>query len=167
MKLGELCDRLKVPYRHARYLLEQGILPTGVAESPGRGEHRDLKPAQAFWLGIVMMLKQNGLNATIAGRIADFAREGVRGITQNLNWEYPFEPFLGKFETENLWFVDIGDLEYVRMATTANPSFEGLYEFPWSLIGKRQTANDASPIVIIRLDLSRLARAMATPASAR
>src|SRR5436190_3591760 len=110
MKVGELCQRLNVPYRHARYVLEEGILPRGVEESPGRGEHRDLTSAQAFWLGIVLKLKQNGIKALLAGKIADFAHEGVRGIGSNLGWDHGFNPFLGKFDTEHQWFVDIGDL---------------------------------------------------------
>jgi hypothetical protein len=157
MKLGELCQRLNVPYRHARYALEEGILPSGVEENPGRGEHRDLTPAQSFWLGIVLMLKQNGLKTLLAGTIADFAEEGVRGVARTLNWDPLFNPFLGRFETENRWFVDIGDLAYIRIATTCCPSFQGLYEFPWSLIGQGKTADGVSPVVVIRVDISRLA----------
>jgi hypothetical protein len=158
MKVGEFCERLKVPYRHVRYVLEEDILPSGVEKEPGRGEHRDLTAAQAFWLGIVLMLKQNGIKAALAGKIADFAREAVRGISGNLNWDRTFDPFRGRFDTENRWCVDIGDLTYVRIATTANPSFDGLYEFPWSIIGKRQTDDDAAPVVIIRVDIRLLAQ---------
>ena len=161
MQVGELSTRLKVPYRHARYALEQGILPAGVEEKPGRGDHRQLAPAQAFWLGIVLMLKQSGVQTPLAGKIADFAREAVRTVTQNLNWEYSFHPFLGRFETEHQWFVDIGDLKYVRLATTANPSHDGLYEFPWSDIVTHRQAKGGKgirPVVILRLDLSSLAQ---------
>ena len=159
MQVGELCTRLKVPYRHARYVLEQGILPAGVEEKPGRGDHRQLAPAQAFWLGIVLMLKQSGVQTPMAGKIADFARDAVRSVTQNLNWEFTFEPFLGRFETEQQWFVDIGDLRYVRLATTANPSHDGLYEFlPWSDMVKRRPVKGIRPVVILRLDLSSLAQ---------
>lgn len=157
MKVGEFCDRLGVPYRHVRYVLEEGILPKGVAVEPGRGEHRDLDPVQAFWLGIVLKLKESGVKTPLAGQIADFARDGVRGVAGNLNWEHGFNPFLGRFETANRWYVDIGDVTYVRIATTANPSHDGLYEFPWSVIGKRQTDEHAAPVVIIRLDIARLA----------
>src|SRR5262245_45198368 len=115
MQLGELCRRLDVPYRHARYVLEEGVLPRGVAENPGRGEHRQLDPAQAFWLGIVLMLKRSGVKTPLAGQIANFAREAVRSVAQSLNWEGTFEPFLGRFETQHQWFVDIGDLSYVRL----------------------------------------------------
>jgi hypothetical protein len=158
MQVGELCQRLSVPYRHARYALERGILPRGVAENPGRGDHRQLDAAQAFWLGIVLMLKQSGVKTPLAGQIADFAREAVRGVSQHLNWERTFEPFLGRFETRHRWFVDIGDLQYVRLATTANPSHSGLYEFPWSAVGKGKPAEGTVPVVILRLDLSRLAQ---------
>ena len=157
MKLGDFCDRLGVPYRDARYVLERGVLPDGVSADPGRGEHRDLDPAQAFWLGIVLKLKASGVKVPIAARVADFARDGVRGVAGNLNWEYGFNPFLGRLDTANRWYVDIGDLTSVRIATTANPSYDGLYEFPWSVIGSRRADPHAAPVVVIRLDLARLA----------
>jgi hypothetical protein len=156
MKVGEMTTRLAVPYRQVRYVLEQGILPKGVNADPGRGDHRELDHAQAFWLAIVLKLKMSGLKTSMAKQVADFAEEGVRGIAANLNWDYRFNPFIGRFESENQWYVDIGDLEYVRMATDANPSHQGLYEFPWSKLGKCKTVG-VKPIVIIRLDLSELA----------
>jgi len=90
-------------------------------------------------------------------QIADFAKEGVRGIAANLNWDYRFNPFIGQFETEFQWYVDIGDLTYVRIVTAANPSHQGLYELPWSQLGHRKTVEAAKPIVIIRVDLTKLA----------
>ncbi len=157
MQVGELCDRLQVKYRHARYVCEEGYLPKGVDPNPDKGHHRELGPAQAFWLGIVLKLKQSGVKTPLASQIADFAREGLRTVTQSLNWEWTFDPFNGKLETRHKWFVDIGDLTYVRIATTANPSYRGkTYDFPWSLIGRRQEAADAAPVVIVRVDLSRL-----------
>jgi len=161
MRVGELAERLQVPYRDVRYVLEQGVLPHGAEESPGRGEHRDLDPAQSFWLAIVLMLKRNGLRVPDARRVADYAREGVGGIARNLGWEHTFDPFRGRFQTENQWYVDIGDLQYIRIATTANPSIDGLDLFPWCLIGQRKDVKDAAPIVTLRLDLTRLARVMA------
>lgn len=159
MQVGELCQRLDVSYRHARYVLEEGILPHGVEGKPGRGEHRQLKPAQAFWLGIVLMLKQSGVQTSLAGKIADYARQAVRTLAQHLNWEHTFEPFLGKFETNNQWFVDIGDLKHVRLATTADPSsHDEPQEFPWSEIVTRKRVEGVAPVVTIRLDLSRLAQ---------
>jgi len=160
MRVGELAKRLQVSYRDVRYVLEQGVLPPGVEESPGRGEHRDLDPAQSFWLAIVLMLKRNGVRVPDAQRIADFAREGVRGVTQNLNWEHFFDPFRSMLITTNQWYVEIGDMQYIRLVTTANPSVDGLYAFPWTVIGKRTAADDAVPVVTIRLDLAHLARMM-------
>lgn len=157
MQLGELCRRLDVPLRHGRYVLEQGIVPKGVEESPDRGNHRQLGAGQAFWLGIVLKLKEAGLKTPLARQVADFAEEGLRGITQNLNWEWPFHPFQGQLWTEQQWYIDVGDLRYIRIVTDTNPSHEGLYEFPWSIVGKRKTA-EVRPIVILRLDVAGLAR---------
>ena len=163
IQLGELCRRLDVPYRHARYVLEEGILPEGVESEPERGHHRQLTPAQAFWLGIVLKLKQSAVKAPLAARIADFAKEAVRAVTQNLNWESTFSPFDGKLDTPHLWFVDVGDLAYIRLATDAHPGVEGLYEFPWRYVDRREMAPGAMPAVIIRVDIARIARLIRDP----
>src|SRR3954452_17783240 len=121
IQLGELCRRLDVPYRHARYVLEEGILPEGVESEPERGHHRQLTPAQAFWLGIVLKLKQSAVKTPLAARIADFARLAVRSVSQNLAWDPRFSPFDGGLATEGRWYVDVGDLAYIRLATDTNP----------------------------------------------
>src|SRR4051794_28808773 len=147
IQLGELCRRLDVPYRHARYVLEEGLLPEGVEPDPERGHHRQLTPAQAFWLGIVLKLKQSAVKTPLAARIADFAKEAVRAVTQNLNWERPFSPFDGELETESRWFVDVGDLKYIRLVTDTNPGVEGLHEFPWRYLDRREEADGVVPAV--------------------
>src|SRR4051812_21388691 len=150
--LGELSRRLDPPYRHARYVLEEGILPDGVEPDPERGHHRQLTPAQAFWLGIVLKLKQSAVRAPLAARIADFAKEAVRTVTQNLNWEHPFSPFDGKLETINRWYVDVGDLTYIRLVTDTNPSVQGLHEFSWRHVDRNEAADGVVPAVIVRVD---------------
>src|SRR3954452_11579743 len=166
IQLGELCRRLDVPYRHARYVLEEGILPEGVESEPERGHHRQLTPAQAFWLGIVLKLKQSAVRTPLAARIADFAKEAVRAATQDLNWEFTFSPFDGRLETESRWYVDVGDLKYIRLATDTHPSVEGLYEFPWRHVDRRETAEGVVPAVLIRVDIARIARLIRGPRAA-
>lgn len=162
MKLAEFCRRIDVPYRHARYVLEQGILPAGVADQPGRGEHRDLDPTQAFWLAVVLKLKASGVQAPVAGQVADFVREGVQGITRQLNWDPGFHPFVGRMDTEYRWYVDVGDLSYLRMVTDANPSGGSrLEEFPWVRLGSRKQVK-ADPVVVLRTNLTRLAALLKT-----
>src|SRR4051812_48044479 len=161
--LGELSRRLDPPYRHARYVLEEGLLPEGVDPEPDRGHHRQLTPAQAFWLGMVLKLKQSAVKTPLAARIADFAKRAVRGVTQNANWEFTFSPFDGKLVTDNRWYVDVGDLKYIRLATDTNPSFDGLFEFPWSYIDRHAVAEGAEPAVLIRVDIARIARLLRDP----
>jgi hypothetical protein len=158
MLLGELCRRLDVPYRAARYILEEGLLPEGVDPDPDRGNHRRLSPAQAFWLGIVLKLKLSAIKTPLAAQIADFAKRVVRGVSRNENWDPRFSPFDGDLETEYRWLIDVGDLRYIRLVTDACPSKEGLFEFPWSHVGRVATAKDADPTVLIRVDIGRIAR---------
>jgi hypothetical protein len=155
--VGELCKRLKVPYRQVRYVLEEGIVPKGVEEAPNRGHHRTLNPQQAFWLGIVVKLKQTGVKTPLAAEIANLAERGVRDLSQNDGWDWTFHPFQGRLKTENQWYVDIGDLKYVRVASDARDPERGLVEQPWVHIRARREA-DVDPVAIIRLNLSRLAQ---------
>ena len=46
-RLQDLCERLGLSYRDARYICEKGWLPAGVDREPGLGNHRWLTPAQA------------------------------------------------------------------------------------------------------------------------
>jgi len=159
MRVGELAERLGVRYRDVRYVLERGIMPAGVDESPGRGEHRDLSAAQAFWLAIVLHLKANGVRTPLAGQIAEFARAALRSVSENLPWDRPFDPFRGMMSTDWEWFVECGDLKFVRGSTNAVPTIGGrLGPDPWHSIKTKRVVSDAAPVVIIRVDLGQLAR---------
>ena len=164
MRIGDLAERLGVEYRDVRYVLEQGLVPDGVDEHPGRGEHRDLAPAQAFWLGFVLALKSAGLKAPQAASVADLAAQGVRGIARHLGFDYHFDPFRGAGQTDHEWLVDIGDLKFMRVGTTANPSKRGRLDVTdWVEIGTRAPAKDARPLVTIRVDIGKLAAMLREP----
>ena len=66
IKLRDICTTLDVGDRDGRYVLERGFVPRGVSESPGSGEHREFSPYQAYWLGMVLKLKQSGLKTPLA-----------------------------------------------------------------------------------------------------
>jgi hypothetical protein len=156
-RLQELCQRLNVSYRDARYLCEKNWLPAGVAREPGRGNHRQLNPRQAVWLGIVLKLKACGVRTEMAARIAAFA-ERIKGMTRNVGWDWQFSPFDGAFSTAHQWFIEVGDMRFIRFATDANPSRACLDYTPWVDMDSRKLAADAAPIIRIQVDLSALAR---------
>jgi hypothetical protein len=159
MKIGELTQRLGVPYRTARYVLEQEHVPAGTELNPGRGAHRQLEPKQTFWLALVLILKQNGLRLPLAAQIAEDLRLSMRMFTGNLNWDGGFHPFLGRFETEFEWYTDIAEMKYVRVVTSAYPSSRKLQEMPWTQIGTRKSI-PIQPFMFLRIDLSKLAKAL-------
>src|SRR3954468_11669797 len=159
IQVGAICRRLGTPYRNARYVLEEGHLPTGAEPGPGHGHHRRLTPAQAFWLAIVLKLKDSAVKTPLAARIADFAREAVRSVGRQMGWDPGFAPFDGHLATEHRWYVDVGDLGFIRLVTDACPSRAGLYEFDWAPLDRpREPAPLAAPAVIVRVDLARVAR---------
>jgi hypothetical protein len=161
IQLGDLCRRLDVPYRHARYVLEEGILPEGVEPSPERGHHRQLTLAQAFWLGITLKLKQSGVRAPLAGQLTDLAIAALRSVCQNRNLDWRFAPHLGWLETDLQLFVDIADLLYLRVLADATSRGKGVKAFPWWSIGRqRRRPKAVDPVVIIRIDVSRLAQVL-------
>jgi hypothetical protein len=157
LRLQELCQRLNVSYRDARYICERNWLPAGVAREPGRGNHRHLSPRQAIWLGIVLKLKACGVRTEKAAGIAAFA-ERVKGLTRNACWDWPFSPFDGAFDTSHQWLLEVGEMRFFRFVTDANPSHVGLHYTPWVDMDSRQLAADVSPIVRLQVDLSALAR---------
>lgn len=144
-------------------MLEQGFVPAGIDKTPQSGNHRQFEPGQAFWLAMVLKLKGVGIKTPLAAKIADYAQQSLRGVAQNLGWDWQFQPFAGRFETEHRYFVDLGDLKHVRLVTDASPSGGGRLESgDWHEVGIRfRVAVDVTPCVIIRLDLSQIARLLA------
>jgi hypothetical protein len=159
IKFGEFCKRVGADERAVRYVLERGFVPDGVKKTPATGNHRTFDPGQAFWLAMVLKLMDSGVKTPLAALMADYAEEALRGVTQNLSWDWRFLPAKGWFDTEHLYFVEVGDLKYVRLVTDACPSKETLYEFDWHPVeGRREPVENAEPFVTIRLDLTRIAR---------
>ena len=163
VQLGEICSRLDVRERDARYVLEQGHVPVGIEQSPDSGNHRHFGPGQAFWLAMVLKLKAIGIKVPLAATIATYAERSLRSVTQNLSWDWQFLPMGGRFNTGHQYFVDVGDLKYIRFVTDSNPSGGGrLEEFPWESADRpNRSLENVRPCAIVRLDLTQIARLLA------
>ena len=161
MKLQELCDRIGVPYRDARYALDRGILPKGIEADPGRGRHRLFDASQAFHLAMVLKLKAAGVHTPMAGEMAQWATR-IKGIAVNAGWDHQFSPFDGRLATENKWVLEVGDGRYVRFGTDANPSHQGMDFSGWTDMSTKKAA-DCAPVVTIRVDVSELAKCFIEP----
>lgn len=158
LKLHDICRALDVRDRYARYVLERGFIPEGVPISPGSGEHRDFDPHQAFWLGMVLKLKESGLKTPLAVQVANYADGAVCTAAQNLGWDYLFFPKGGRFETEHEYIVELGDVKYIRLRTNASPSQEGDYAFDWHHVSKPGVpVRNVRPCVVLRLDVAQIA----------
>lgn len=135
------------------------MLPPGIEDSPGRGEHRELDSRQALWLAMVLALKLNGVRVPVARQIVGFAEEAVQGCTRYLGWDFLFDPFAGNVATESAWIIEVGDLRWVRLLTDSYPSSSGLHALPWRPIeGGPNLSGDPQPLVTLRVDLRRLAQ---------
>ncbi len=158
IKLKEICRLLDVKERQASYVMERGFVPKRIHESPDRGNHRCFHPGDAFWLGLVLKLKEHGIQMSLAAAIADLSNLALRGITQNLGLDWRFLPTLGRFDTEHEYFLEVGDMKFFRLATDAYPSQSGLYFTDWNRVrGSKKSPRDISPLVTIRFDLRKLA----------
>jgi hypothetical protein len=156
MQLGELCERLGIPYRQARYVLEENILPPGVEQAPQRGNPRELTLDQAFWLGIVLKLKECGMKAPTANMVASLTA-GMFGRADVRRWDTSFAPFQGRLTSNLNWYVELGDLRYIRLvAESANG--ETVYRGDWLPLDLSRPTMDVTPIVSIRVDLTQIAR---------
>jgi hypothetical protein len=161
IQLRHFCDLFGFEQREVRFVLEQGFVPNGVERSPSTGNRREFAPAGAFWLAIAVLLRRNGLKTPVAAHISDAVTDGVRFITQNLNWDPTFLPLKGWFETDFEYALEIGDGQYMRMVTTGCPSQEGTsYAFDWAVIGRRTQIKGVKPLVILRLDLTEISRVL-------
>ena len=161
IQLREFCQRFDVQDRVVRYILEEGHVPDGVRSWPSTGNRREFGPDQAFWLAIVLKLKEMGLKTPQAAKVADYSAEALRTVTQNLGWDWRFLPIKGWFDTDHKYYIDIGDLRYIRLVTDSCPSKRGLYEFDWQPVeGKRCPIQNVRPFVLLRLDLARIAEVL-------
>ena len=157
LKLQDFCDRIGASYRDARYALAHGMVPTGIDREPGRGKHRVFNHRQAFWLAILLKCKMAGIKTKLAEEIANWSQR-ISGYAQNLGWDWRFSPFQGNFDTDQQWYLEVGDATFVRIVTDANPSRQGLHdESGWVNMKSRKLQTDAEPTVVVRIDLSRLA----------
>jgi hypothetical protein len=78
-------------------------------------------------------------------------------IAQNLGWDRGFWPGHGWFQTDSKYWLDVGDSQYVRIATP-KPDSDGLEYFGWRKLGTRsQTRYELEPFLMVRLDLRRIA----------
>ncbi len=157
----EFCELFGVPRREVRYVLEQGFVPDGVRRKPSTGNRREFDPGQAFWLAIVLKLKEFGLKTPLAAKAADHAVRVLRGVTQNLGWDWQFSPMAGQFDTNRQYYVEIGDFKFIRSVTDASPSEKGLRPFEWHPIeGKHNPPEGFRPFVTLKLDLVRIAEVL-------
>ena len=92
----------------------------------------------------------------MAGEIADYTKSELRTFKQSTKDRW-FQPFRGEMYTEYEWFVEIGDSTFIRLVTNAIPNVKGLHMGPWSYLGKQTTAEGVHPLVVVRVDLARLA----------
>lgn len=144
-------------------MLEQGYVPKGISSSPRSGHHRQFGPGEAFWLSMVLKLKENGMPVPMSADVANFAERALQMVTHSLNWDWKFAPRKGQFDTQRQYFVDVGDRAYVRFVCNANPSLGGELEcLEWHrVIDWNQVKGDFAPYLVLRLDLTLIARRLA------
>lgn len=159
MQIGEIAERLKAPPRTLRYILEEGIVPTGVDPNPGRGEHRDLDVHQTFWLAMVVVLKQSGLKTPLAGAIAGevMYRLVIASLPRrSRKYEFDWSGETGGSTDEARWYAEVGDLVAVRLVV--QPPGQPHLTTEWeTLRDRRQRVPTSEPLVTIRVDLTTLA----------
>ena len=87
LQIGDLCRRIDVPVRQVSYVLEEGYLPEGVEQRPGRGNGRQLRIEQAYWLAIVLKLRESGIKTQAAAELADYAKRGLSKVGVTMGWD--------------------------------------------------------------------------------
>ncbi len=157
MLLGELCRRLGIPYRVARYVLEEDILPPGVDPAPDRGNHRQLTAEQAFWLGMVLKLKEAGVKTPLAATMASLTA-GIFGKVNLRKYDPDFEPFRGRLHAHLNWYAELGDLRFIRLRAERGKPWKVVFDGAWFPIDGKKAKEKPTPVVRIQVDLSQIGR---------
>jgi hypothetical protein len=168
MQVKELQQRLGVPYRLVRYVLEENHLPLGVERNPSRGRHRQLTTAQAFWLGLVLKLSEAGIAAPRAAVLARQTQELLTGAFAAHTLDPHFDPFGGKLVATLNWYVEVAEGKRLRI-TAEPPSQPGRqYHTAWAPLAglSPESVGDAEPVVLTRINLSRMAELLQGEAAA-
>lgn len=164
-KLSDLWERLEVSEHDVRHVLNEGVLPPGADPAPGRGRHRRFDAAAAFWLSVVLRLKAVGLQvpaaAKVADRIADAKRQaGVQGDPWIVAGGGGPRDAAGPGRPAR-WLLEVGDGLFLRIKPDrpAGPRNERAWvELETGKAIDPRSSDDPRPVVVVRLDLTELAR---------
>ena len=161
IQLGEICKVLDVRERDARYVLEQGLVPKGVDQAPSTGNHRQFGPRQAFWLAMVLKLKSAGIRTPLAAEIANHADRRLCDLFGE-RWDWSLLKGSERLNSDDRRYVDVGDHRLMRfIPLDLLPGPPPRLENGWYPIGRGQHNDLPHPWVIIRLDVSKIARKLA------
>lgn len=101
-------------------------------------------------------LKECGMKAPTANMVASLTA-GMFGRADVRRWDTSFAPFQGRLTSNLNWYVELGDLRYIRLvAESANG--ETVYRGDWLPLDLSRPTMDVTPIVSIRVDLTQIAR---------
>lgn len=159
VQIQQICQAFKVPYRSGNYVLQHGYIPDGVDPAPNSGTPRQFNAAQAFWMGMVLVLREEKIKTAAAVKIADYAWQSLRTVSEDLGWDPEFSPHQGRLRTKYQYLLEVAGSTRVRFGTSADPSGGGRVRYlAWHLVGKPgRAAADFRPYVTVRLDLTRVA----------
>ncbi len=159
MKQGELCDRLQVSKMLANRVIKSKSLPEGLKRHQKKGNHYVFNFRQAFWFGIVLKLRQSGVPTGDAEAIANAAKGLFAGLKRGRGWSDPFDPFRGGQHPSAEWTLEVGDLQAVRLATSAASGSQGApKDLMWHSLDGHDVSEKFKPVVVLRLDLAYLAK---------
>lgn len=166
LKLHDVCDRIGVEEREVRYALARGIIPAGMTETPGRGCHRLFDTRQAIWLGTVLRLKSAGVHTPVAAEVVRCVdRMDWRSLARD--WDWSRFPLQGGSSSEGTWMLEVGDHAIVRICTDAVRSRLRQWDATdWVCMRSGRIEKDATPLIIIQINVSALARLVAGDESA-
>jgi len=164
VQLGQICKAFQVPLRMGTYVLAHGYVPEGVETNPNSGSPRQFNAAQVFWIGMVLVLKKEGIKTAQAAAIADYAWGSLRTVAQSLSWDPGFSPHHGRLRTRHQYVVEVAGGKHMRFGTSADPSGGGRTRyFDWHTVHKPgRPQHDIRPFVSVRLDLTRIAETVRT-----
>lgn len=156
ISLIELAERIDVPLRRIRYVVDHEI--AGSVESEGPRRTRTCHIVDAFAIGVAAWLMDGGAR-----------RDSVELFVKTMTRRLPIPGIeSGQAQTSQMavlsqdpatWYLDIGDNESVRFGRGTGNAPGQIKDGPWiSLNSRKERPTDYRPRVLIRADLNALRR---------
>lgn len=149
--LAAIADRIGVPVRRLRYIVDQGLLPGGTPSGKGRGSARRYLPFEAFGIACAAWMLKAGLRRALVRDCLkllcspkEFGSRDPRRV-----------PLYSAFWAQEVVRLEVGDWVNVRLVGTRDNPNEG-YSTGWRQVSTGAPVGPYEPDVLVSINTASL-----------